>query len=370
MEDLERVELLPHAEELHGHAGRGADREARATAGVAVHLREDEPADRQARLERGRREGRVLSGHRVDDEQDLVRLGGRHDRFDLAHHLVVDVQPAGAVDDHRVGAVALRGRHRGRHVIRDAAGLDGDHPDAQLLAERAQLLDRGGAMDVGRDEHRSAALLAEDVRELRGGRRFARALEADEEQHRWGALRPDERHGLAAEHLDQRVVHDLHDLLRPGDRLDDFLAERALAHGRHELADDLEVHVRLKKGDAHVAQRLLEIGFAHACATAEALERRVQLVGELLEHRFLGYGVGQWVIDDASRVFSSSGATSGPYRRPCTISQPNCTRRSSWSFVSTLSATTRAPVTRAASTIACTASRLSLPSSVRSRASG
>ena len=26
MENLERVELLPHAEELHGNAGRGADR--------------------------------------------------------------------------------------------------------------------------------------------------------------------------------------------------------------------------------------------------------------------------------------------------------------------------------------------------------
>ena len=143
-------------------------------------------------------------------------------------------------------------------------------------------------MDVGRDEQRSSALLAENVRELRGGRRLSRALKADEQQHRRGPLRPREWHGLSAEHVDQSVVHDLDDLLRAGDRLEDLLAERALAHRRNELADDLEVHVGLEQRDADIAQRVLEVRFADARATPEALEGRIQLVGQLLEHRFLG----------------------------------------------------------------------------------
>ena len=285
MKDLERVELLPHSEELHGHAGRGADRQAGATARVAVHLREHEPADRQARLERRRRFHRVLPGHCVDDEEDLVRLSGRHDRFHFAHHLVVDVQPAGAVDDDRVRAVPACGGDRRGDVVRDATRLDGHDRDAKLLAERAQLLDRGRPVNVGSDEERSAPLLSEDIRELRGGRRLSRALKADEQQHGRRALRPRERHGLAAEHLDQSVVHDLDDLLRAGDRLEDLLAERALAYGRNELADHLEVDVGLEQRDADIAQRLLEVRLAHARAAAQALEGRVQLVGQLLEHR-------------------------------------------------------------------------------------
>src|SRR5207245_8515203 len=40
-----------------------------------------------------------------------------------------------------------------------------------------------------------------------------------------------------------------------------------------------------------------------------------------------------------SSVFNSSAATSGPYKRPCTISQPSAVSTSSCSAVSTLSAT-------------------------------
>jgi hypothetical protein len=43
------------------------------------------------------------------------------------------VQPTGAVDDHGVRAVALRGRDRGGDVLRDAPGGDRDHRYAQLL---------------------------------------------------------------------------------------------------------------------------------------------------------------------------------------------------------------------------------------------
>ena len=79
-------------------------------------------------------------------------------------------------------------------------------------------------------------------------------------------------------------MDDLHDLLRSGDRLEDLLADRALAHGRDELTDDFEIHVRFEERDAHVAQGLLEVGLGHARPTAQALEGDGQLVGELLEH--------------------------------------------------------------------------------------
>ena len=67
-------------------------------------------------------------------------------------------------------------------------------------------------------------------------------------------------------------MDDLHDLLRSGDRLEDALAERALAHGRDELAHDLQVHVGLEEGDPHVAERRVEIGLGDTRAAAKPLE--------------------------------------------------------------------------------------------------
>src|SRR5262249_13005421 len=75
------------------------------------------------------------------------------------------------------------------------------------------------------------ALAPQQPRELGGGRRLARALEA-REQDRVAERLLD---SLAAEQLCQLLVHDLHDLLRRRQALEDLLAERPLAHARREL---------------------------------------------------------------------------------------------------------------------------------------
>ena len=51
---------------------------------------------------------RVLAGHAVGDEQDLVRVDRRLEPLQLLHHLVVDLQAAGGVDDDDAVARALR----------------------------------------------------------------------------------------------------------------------------------------------------------------------------------------------------------------------------------------------------------------------
>ena len=78
---------------------------------------------------------------------------------------------------------------------------------------------------------------------------------------------------------------DLHDLLRSGDRLEDALADRALANGRDELAHDLQVHVGLEERDANIAEGLVKIRLADARTAAEPLERVGQTVRELFEHQ-------------------------------------------------------------------------------------
>ena len=58
-----------------------------------------------------------------------------------------------------------------------------EHRDADLLAELLELIDRRRPLQVGRDEAGLPALGAQHERELRRGRRLARALEARQEDH-------------------------------------------------------------------------------------------------------------------------------------------------------------------------------------------
>ena len=83
------------------------DRQRGAAAGVAVELGQDHAVELERLVERlGRGDG-VLAGHGVADEIDLVRLDLLLDLLELGHQLVVDVEPAGGVEDDRVAPLAV-----------------------------------------------------------------------------------------------------------------------------------------------------------------------------------------------------------------------------------------------------------------------
>ena len=82
----------------------------------------------------------------------------------LGHQLLVDVQPAGRVEDHHVDAGGLGLLHRrlaqGHGILGGQIGID---RQAELLAEDLQLLDGGGALQVGGHQHRLLPALAESA---------------------------------------------------------------------------------------------------------------------------------------------------------------------------------------------------------------
>ncbi len=104
MEGLERVVFFTDADELDRLPGNLADRKRRATAGVAVHLGEDHAGERELLVELVGGVHRVLAGHGIGDEQDFLRIQQALERLHLVHQLVVDVQPAGGIDDKNVAA--------------------------------------------------------------------------------------------------------------------------------------------------------------------------------------------------------------------------------------------------------------------------
>ena len=106
MELLERIGLLADADVLDRLLRHAVDGERRAAARVAVHLGEDDAGDVEPRVEALRDLHRVLAGHAVGDEQDLVRLDRRLEALELGHHRVVDLQAAGGIDEHHAIARA------------------------------------------------------------------------------------------------------------------------------------------------------------------------------------------------------------------------------------------------------------------------
>ena len=70
-----------------------------AAAGVAVELGQDDAVEVDLAVEGLGGVDGVLAGHGVDDQQHVVRLDGVADVDELGHQLLVDVQPAGGVDD-------------------------------------------------------------------------------------------------------------------------------------------------------------------------------------------------------------------------------------------------------------------------------
>ena len=160
----------------------------------------------------------------------------------------------------------------------------GEHRHVDLPAERAELLDGGGALEVGADEQRVAALLLEPARQLGGVGGLAGALEAGHEHDGGRLAGVGDLDRLAAEDGDELLVDDLDDLLRRVQRLRQVHADGALADAVEHRADDLEVDVRLEQRDPDLAQDLVDVLLAEPPLAAELLEDPVEPVGQCLEH--------------------------------------------------------------------------------------
>ena len=82
----------------------------------------------------------------------------------------------------------------------------------------------------------------------------------------------------------QLVVDDLHDLLPRGEALRHLDTGGALPDARDEVLDDLEVDVRLEKGETDLPHRLGQVLFGQRPMAPEVAEGRLQLVGKCVEH--------------------------------------------------------------------------------------
>src|SRR5579884_372277 len=278
MERLERGEFLPDTDEFDGRARNFVNREGRAAARVAVEFRENYARDPQTIVEAFGDAGCLLPGHRVGDEQNLLRQDGRFDALELEHQLFVDLQTSRGVDDDRRQTQATRFVHA---VARDAHRIALSllvHRQIDLLAERLQLRDRGGTIDVRSNEQRAPALLFQAKRELAGLRRLARTLQPNEHDDRRRRVRELQTGLGTPEQIDEFVVDDLHDRLCRRKRCRDVGADRFFFDAADELFCRGQRNVGLKQSDAHFAHHFVDVVLTKAASAGQTRENRVQPV--------------------------------------------------------------------------------------------
>ena len=229
---------------------------------------------------------RVLAGQAVGDQQGLGRAGDLRDLGRLGHHRFVDGGAAGGVEDDDVEALQLgRGHGPAGDVGRRLAGHDRQALDPGLLGQQGQLLHGGRAAGVERGQQDLLAVLGQLQGQLAGGGGLTRALQAGHHDDRRRVEREVQALGdIAAQHLDQAVIGDLHHLVGGADRADHLFAGGPFLGLGDELADDGQGDVGLEQGDTHLAQGFVDVLFREHAPPGEAVEDPGKPICQCVEH--------------------------------------------------------------------------------------
>ena len=217
VERLEVGQLLADRREHDRFAGDGDDRQRRTTAGVTVEFGQDGAVETDLLTELLRRRDSVLTDHRVDDEQDILRLHGIANPTQFIHQLRVDGQAAGCVDDDDVvqGALGMSTRLAGHlhRITNPIPRLRGEDGNVRPLPHHAQLIHGVGTLQVRGHQQRRVTVGLQVSGEFARKRRLARTLQAGEQNEGRPRLGELQRPGLTAENVDEFFMNDLDDLL-------------------------------------------------------------------------------------------------------------------------------------------------------------
>ena len=128
-----------------------------------------------------------------------------------------------------------------------------------LGGELLQLLDRRRALQVAGGHGHVPVVLAQELRQLGGRGRLARALQPGHQDHGRRVRSEGEIAAGAAHQLGELVVDRLDHGLAGVERLADLGAGEALAQRGCEVLDDLEVDVGLEQRQTDLAQGLVDV---------------------------------------------------------------------------------------------------------------
>ncbi len=188
---------------------------------------------------------------------------------ELLHQGLVNLQPAGSVDDDVVVAVVPGMAHSllgGGHWV---LGALLKNRGAGLLPHHLQLFNGCRAVDIPRHQQGAVALGLQLVGQLGGMGGLARALQAAHHNN-GGRVSGHFQPLLAAAHQSgQLLVDDFNDHLGGGQALHHLAAHGPLGHPAGELLGNLVVDVRFQQGQAHFPHGFFHVRLGELALAAE-----------------------------------------------------------------------------------------------------
>ena len=168
MEDIQSIHLFARSDELDRFVDHRSDRKSGTTASITIQLSQYHTVKIEAFVEFFRRINCILSGHGINHKQGFIRLDSTLDRSDLFHHLLIDCQTAGSIDNHDIITfrTCFADRvHRDLHRILVFQFHIDRHSD--LFTDYAQLLDSGRTIHVTSCQQRLFIFLClQQIRQL------------------------------------------------------------------------------------------------------------------------------------------------------------------------------------------------------------
>ena len=277
MEHIEGFHLLARTDELDWFLHHRADTERSTSAGVAVEFGKDNAIEIQTVVERFGGVHSILAGHGINHEQSFLRLDSLFDSGNLGHHLLVNSETTGRIDDHNIVAIDLSLSDGFLGFLNGIAYLFArENLGINLLAKNAQLFDSSGTIDVVGNEHDFLAFFRlEIVGELGGKGCLTRTLQTGEQDNSRIAFQV-QLHGFCTHQGGQFVVGDLHHQLSRTHRGHHVLADGFRLDGISKLLGSLVVNVRLQEGFADVLNGFGYVNLGDTAFTFQYLERPFQ----------------------------------------------------------------------------------------------
>jgi len=153
MEYVESFHFFSRTYEFDGLVYDGTYREGSSASGIAVEFGENDTGKIETIVEGLCRIHGILSCHGIDHEKDFLRIDGFFQCCDFVHHLFIDGEASGCIDDDQI-VVLFPGFFYS--VLSDfdrffvfGFGIDGY---TDLLAEHSQLFDGGRTVNVAGNE--------------------------------------------------------------------------------------------------------------------------------------------------------------------------------------------------------------------------
>ena len=273
MELVDSFELLARTDEFDRLVDYRTDRQCGTTACVTIEFRQNNTVEVEAFVEFLGGIDSILTGHGINHEEDFVGVNGFLDGCNLVHHLFVDSQTTGSIDNDEVVTFSLSLLNGvlcdGYRIL--AVGFR-VHRYTNLLGQYAQLLDSCRTVYVAGYQQRLAVFLAfQHTCQFAGEGSLTGTLQTGHQDDSGLSVEVDFRR-LATHQTGQLVMHDLYHQLAGLYGCQYVLPQSFLFDCICETFGYFVVDVGIEQGLTDVFQRFGYVDFGDFAFTFQNLE--------------------------------------------------------------------------------------------------